>query len=206
MKTNAESNLPLEPGLEPAVFPVTGLGTPVCSPGMPDARNPQRSNPPASPHADLPPLPDSVPGAVAVPANRQREALDFLHHEGAGQDHAAPTENVTIPGGTVTITESAEALFRAIAPRKQLFYRGGVVVELVNEGEGYTVQVLDAVAAQSRFEKYVWFFKNVKAGEGFTPARTTINELTAKQYLKSRSSRTSVGEFGCFLGLGSELN
>ena len=73
--------------------------------------------------------------------------------------------HITIPGGPVTITESAETLFTAIAPRKQLFYRGGVVVELVNEGEGYTVQVLDAVAAQSRFEKYVRFFKNTKVGD-----------------------------------------
>ncbi|MEI6782853.1 MAG: hypothetical protein WCQ21_18250, partial [Verrucomicrobiota bacterium] len=47
-----------------------------------------------------------------------------------------PVVNVTVPGGPVTITESAEALFRAIALKKQLFYRGGVVVELVNEDEG----------------------------------------------------------------------
>jgi len=97
--------------------------------------------------------------------------------------------NITIPGGPVTITESAEALFTAIGPRKQLFYRGGVVVELINEGEGFTVQVLDAVAAQSRFEKYVRFYKNAKVGNLNMPTPTTISETTAKQYLKSEACR-----------------
>ena len=81
-------------------------------------------------------------------------------------------------------------MFTAIGPRKQLFYRGGVVVELVNEGEGYTVQVLDAVAAQSRFEKYVRFSKNTRMGNLNMPTPTTISETTAKQYLKSEACRT----------------
>ncbi len=63
------------------------------------------------------------------------------------------------------------------------------MVELVNEGEGYSVQVLDAVAAQSRFEKYVRFFKNSKVGETVMPVPTTISEATAKQYLKTDACR-----------------
>ena len=59
---------------------------------------------------------------------------------------------VTIPGGAVTITESAEALFSVIGPRQQLFYRGGVVVEIRSEGEGVEVSILDPVSAQSRFD------------------------------------------------------
>src|ERR1035438_1147668 len=142
----------------------------------------------AAPGHELPPLPD-MPGLVANPPDPQRAAVEFLRHEGGDQGHADPVANVTIPGGPVTITESAEALFTAIAPRKQLFYRGGVVVELINEGEGFTVQVLDAVAAQSRFEKYVRFFKNAKVGDQNMPAPTTISETTAKQYLKSEACR-----------------
>src|ERR1035438_6843759 len=142
----------------------------------------------ASDPEPLPPLPD-VPGLVSNPPDPQRAALEFLSPEGEDQGHADPVANVTIPGGPVTITESAEALFTAIAPRKQLFYRGGVVVELINEGEGFTVQVLDAVAAQSRFEKYVRFFKNAKVGDQNMPATTTISETTAKQYLKSEACR-----------------
>src|ERR1039458_2227401 len=144
---------------------------------------------PASDREALPPLPD-VPGLVANPPDHQRAALDFLSPEAGDQGHADPVANVTIPGGPVTITESAEALFTAIGPRKQLFYRGGVVVELVNEGEGYTVQVLDAVAAQSRFEKYVRFSKNTRMGNLNMPTPTTISETTAKQYLKSEACRT----------------
>lgn len=137
----------------------------------------------------LPPLPD-IPGLVANPPNPLRAALEFLRHEGEDQGDADPVVNVTIPGGPVTITESAEALFTAIAPRKQLFYRGGVVVELVNEGEGYTVQVLDAVAAQSRFEKYVRFSKNTRVRNLNVRTPTTINETTAKQYLRSEACLT----------------
>src|ERR1035438_1670881 len=143
----------------------------------------------ASDPEPLPPLPD-VPGLVSNPPDPQRAALEFLSPEGEDQGHADPVANVTIPGGPVTITESAEALFTAIGPRKQLFYRGGVVVELVNEGEGYTVQVLDAVAAQSRFEKYVRFYKNSRVRNLNMPTPTTISETTAKQYLRSEACRT----------------
>jgi hypothetical protein len=133
-------------------------------------------------------LPD-IPGLVANPPDHPRAALEFLRQEGGEEGQADPVANVTIPGGPVTITESAEALFAAIGPRKQLFFRGGVVVELVNEGEGYTVQVLDAVAAQSRFEKYVRFSKNTRVGNLNMPTPTTISETTAKQYLKSEACR-----------------
>ncbi len=63
------------------------------------------------------------------------------------------------------------------------------MVELINEGEGYTVDVLNAVAAQSRFEKYVRFFKTTKVGERYMPVPTTISETIAKQYLKSEACR-----------------
>ena len=155
---------------------------------MSEATNPQNpARPGSSAPEGLPPLPDS-PAATNTQAP-QRAALQFLRHEGEDQGHADPVANITIPGGSVTITESAEALFTAIAPRRQLFYRGGAVVELVSEGEGYTVQVLDAVAAQSRFEKYVRFFKNAKVGDRYMPTQTTISETTAKQYLKSEACR-----------------
>jgi hypothetical protein len=144
---------------------------------MPEAGNPQHSN------QDLPPLPEG--GPPESNPSQQARALEFLSQTEDQTGRAA----VTIPGGSVTITESAEELFTAIAPRKQLFYRGGVVVELINEGEGFTVQVLDAVSAQSRFEKYVRFFKNTKVGDQYMPTPTTISETTAKQYLKSEACR-----------------
>jgi hypothetical protein len=153
---------------------------------MPEAGNPQNPDQPNSTPEWPPPLPEGGPPESNIP--QQRAALDFLR-QGEEPGHADRVVHVTIPGGRVTITESAEELFGAIAPRKQLFYRGGVVVELINEGEGFTVQVLDAVAAQSRFEKYVRFSKNTKVGDQYMPTPTTISETTAKQYLKSEACR-----------------
>ena len=115
--------------------------------------------------------------------------MDFLSSEPGANGPADLKPAITIPGGSITITKSAEDLFQAIAPKKKLFYRGGVVVELVNEGDGYTVQVLDPVAAQSRFENFVRFFKNTKVHERFMPLPTTISERIAKQYLKSEACR-----------------
>ncbi len=156
---------------------------------MPEAGNPQNPNQPGNSTPERPPpLPEGGPPESNV-QHRQTAALEFLRHEAGDQGRADRVVNITIPGGPVTITESAEALFTAIGPRKQLFYRGGVVVELINEGEGFTVQVLDAVAAQSRFEKYVRFYKNAKVGNLNMPTPTTISETTAKQYLKSEACR-----------------
>lgn len=95
---------------------------------------------------------------------------------------------VIIPGDATTITESAESLFKEIVPFKQLFYRGGVVVDLRQEGAEYEMEVLDAVTAQSRFEKYVQFVKANKKGQGCKHA--IISEAIAKQYLKSDACRS----------------
>src|SRR5438045_1538023 len=66
---------------------------------------------------------------------------------------------VMVPGGRISNSESAQRLFEAIAPQRELFYRGGAVVELVNNGNGHSIEVIKAAAAQSRFEKYVRFFR-----------------------------------------------
>src|SRR5690242_7797874 len=94
---------------------------------------------------------NSDQAAPANPPGVQQQAQQFLRRQPPRRELPA----VTIPGGAISITESAEALFTAIAPTRELFYRGGVVVELVREAEGFQVHVLDAASAQSRFEKYV---------------------------------------------------
>ncbi|MEN9678586.1 MAG: hypothetical protein RIS76_4482, partial [Verrucomicrobiota bacterium] len=96
---------------------------------------------------------------------------------------------VTLPGKSMTITASAEMLFQAIAPTNTLFYRGGTVMELIHGEKGPEFSVLDAVAAQSRFEKYAIFHKmpNVLGQRG-EPA--VLTEAQAKQYLKSEACRT----------------
>lgn len=97
---------------------------------------------------------------------------------------------VTLPGRSMTITASAEMLFQAIAPTNTLFYRGGTVMELIHGEKGPEFSVLDAVAAQSRFEKYAMFHKPPRVigqGQG-EPA--VLTEAQAKQYLKSEACRT----------------
>ena len=95
---------------------------------------------------------------------------------------------VRIPGGDFTVTASAEKLFKAIAESRRVFYRGGLVVELVNDGDSLVVDPLDAAAAVSRFEKYCRFVKEAKRDD--QPEFTNISETTAKQYLKSEAART----------------
>ena len=134
---------------------------------------------------------DSQEQPNATPVNSEQQHIRQLVQRLAANGDTKPL--VKIAEGMVTITESAEALFKAIAPTKQLFYRGGVVVELVQEGEGYEVKVLDAVAAQSRFEKYVRFVKQPTLNAPVQP--TNISESKAKQYLKSEACRKLLPEF-----------
>jgi hypothetical protein len=126
-------------------------------------------------------------------AELQESIREFLRREGRlpePDEPLWPVLFVNIPGGRVKITQSAERLFEAIAPRKKLFYRGGVVVELVNEGDGHAVEVLDAVSAQSRFEEYVEFFKEFQSEPGtYVTKPTVISKATAEQYLKSEPCR-----------------
>ena len=93
--------------------------------------------------------------------------------------------DVIVPGNGVTISASAEQLLD-IAPKHKLFYRGGRVVELIEDANGDCIEILDAAAAQSRFEDYVQFKKISKTGNVTTHTPTNINETKAKAYLKSR--------------------
>ncbi len=115
------------------------------------------------------------------------QAREFLEQPRVTTTDTLPV--VTIPGGAVTITESAEALFRAIAPHRHLFYRSGLVLELVSDDSETVTQVLDSVSAQSRFEKYVRFVKPVRAADQMLPSPTNISEAVAKQYLRSEACR-----------------
>ncbi len=147
------------------------------TPGTAGASSPAPTSP--SPHPQVP---------LVVAPGPLEQAREFLEQPRVTTTDTLPV--VTIPGGAVTITESATELFRAIAPHRELFYRGGVVVELVTEEGGSTTQVLDAAAAQSRFEKYVRFVKPVRAPEQMLPSRTNISETIARQYLRSEACRT----------------
>jgi len=124
------------------------------------------------------------------PSPAQQAGRDYLASAGASAtDHVPRAKGmVLVPGGRTSITESAQRLFEEIAQWKELFYRGGAVVELLNEGNGHSVEAIRPVAAQSRFEKYVDFCKPGKAPTD-PWVRTTINKAQAEAYLSSAECR-----------------
>lgn len=110
-------------------------------------------------------------------------------------DEALP--ELTVPGGSMTISESARQLFNYIAPTTKVFIRAGMVVRL-NPGDRKNETILKELqpaTAQSAFEKYVRFMKSVKVSAkdyGLVP--TTITEALAKSYLASDEARELLPE------------
>ena len=124
----------------------------------------------------------------------QQAAAEFLASQGrapASTPKVKPT--VMVPGRGNSNSSSARQLFEAVADSRELFYRGGVVVELVNQGNGHSIEVLKPAAAQSRLEKYADF-----ARAGATPhdpaTPTTINKALAEMYLNSAECRELLPE------------
>jgi hypothetical protein len=93
-----------------------------------------------------------------------------------------------VPHDGYKVSASAESLFEAVAQSQRIFYRGGAVVELVNDENEYISQPLIPAAAVTRFEKYVTFEKPGSGGGAST--LTNITEQTAKLYLKSEAAQT----------------
>lgn len=118
------------------------------------------------------------------PSAAQQAAQDFV------EQHAAPTlqPRIMIPHDGYKISASAQDLFTEIAKSGRIFYRGGAVVELLEDpDDGFISQPLVPAAAVSRFENYVCF---TKPGKGNAAATlTNISEQTAKLYLKTDAAR-----------------
>ena len=117
-------------------------------------------------------------------------ASEFLRSRQQGTSQQASGPNpasrwVNVPGENTTNSQSARKLFEEIASHHELFYRGGAVVELVNEGNAHSIAILKPTAAQSRFERYVTFKKKGKSGDVNTP----INRALAEMYLNSSECR-----------------
>ena len=106
---------------------------------------------------------------------------------------AAGTDILVLPSGSVTITEAATNLFQRIAPTHTLFYRGGVVVMLVQAQQGgLALEVVGPPAARSLFEKYAQFmvWRAGKGEDGKAVLKpTTIPEEMARAFLESEVAR-----------------
>jgi len=67
--------------------------------------------------------------------------------------------HVILPSDDVTISNTAEDLFKLMGPSHQVFMRGGAVVTLVKRDDGLlALDILRPAAARSLFEKYARLF------------------------------------------------
>src|SRR5687768_16394834 len=94
---------------------------------------------------------------ATVPSPNDIPDRNFLHRHESVPDKP----RVLVPGREITISQSAEQLFASIADSEEMFYRGGVVVEVQHETDGYTLNPVRPAGATSRFEKYVHFIKRM---------------------------------------------
>ena len=92
---------------------------------------------------------------------------------------------VTLPGGKVTITETATNLYNQIADRYQIFVRGKVAVSLCRSMTGELVlEPLNPSAARSLFEKFATFWVWRKGrGSADVKKPTIMPEETARAIL-----------------------
>lgn len=118
-------------------------------------------------------------------------AEDTLLEQAAEVGAANLDKSVILPGSGVTITATAQALFKLIAPTKTLFIRGGAVVGIVENNGALELEIISATAARSRFETYTAFYVWRSGGEGEPVLKPAIvaQEL-ASALLASDEART----------------
>jgi hypothetical protein len=132
---------------------------------------------------------------TATPPTRPAVAPRFAIPGRSNPDDApeAPARvilpSVRVPVDGVSISASARELFTVIAAKQDLFYRGGMVVRLIQEEGQTAVEPLRDEAAQSCFEKYVRFTKRRKAIDMWLDNPVNITKAMAKQYLASDECR-----------------
>ena len=110
--------------------------------------------------------------------------VGIIDPETAEQIKANQKPPVIVPGGVTSISESAEKLYREIAPSEQLFLRDGNVCQLIESDGVRKLELLKPAAACSRFEDFVRFLKPAKTKDGttlFVPE--VISKETAEKYL-----------------------
>jgi len=108
----------------------------------------------------------------------------------ADENNASDLPIVVLPSGDVTITEAATKLFTLIGPTKQLFVRGGGVMQLVLRDDGLlALEILSPDAARSAFEKYarLYIWRSGANGEPVLKPVTCSHDM-AEALLQSREA------------------
>jgi phage/plasmid primase-like uncharacterized protein len=103
---------------------------------------------------------------------------------------SASPEIIVLPSGAVSISESARVIFQRIAPMRTLFWRGGVLVELVEVDCVQGLDVLKPEKFRSDVEKIGQLYAYRAAGKGepaLKPAKMSLDD--AKAILAASESR-----------------
>jgi len=107
-----------------------------------------------------------------------------LDEETLNQMKRAEKPTVVVPGGSVTISQSAEELYGHIAPHEKLFLRDGNVYQLLEKHGQKVLELLKPASACSKFEEFVNFGKWIKDDEGKPKlVPTVLNKEAAEKYL-----------------------
>ena len=94
---------------------------------------------------------------------------------------AAPSV-IVLPSGSVSISESARALFQRIGPSKTLFWRGGALVELVKVDDVEALDVVKPDAFRTRAEKFGFLVSWRTDGNGkpvLKPSKMSLDDSRA---------------------------
>jgi hypothetical protein len=73
---------------------------------------------------------------------------------------------IILPSGSVSISDSARQIFSRIAPTRTLFWRGGAIVEMVEQDGVSSLEILKPEAFRSRAERHGQVFAWRCDGEG----------------------------------------
>lgn len=117
-------------------------------------------------------------------------AAGVIDSETAKQIEETQKPVVVIPGGEMSVSQSASNLYNAIAPTKQLYLRDGNVCQVVESDGIVKLELLKPAAACSRFEDFVRFAKRITSKSGGTTLTPeVISKDTAEKYLAADARR-----------------
>jgi hypothetical protein len=112
---------------------------------------------------------------------------------------AAPSI-IVLPSGSVSISESARAIFERIGPSQTLFWRGGALVELVTVDGVAALDVVKPDAFRTRVEKFGNLFAWRTDGNGnpsLKPSKLALDD--AKAMLAATEAREYLPAIGSVL-------
>ena len=117
-------------------------------------------------------------------------------HPEPEQDESEPQRSgsaefsiIVLPSGAVSISESARAIFAKIEKLRNLFWRGGTLVELSETGGVSSLEILRPEKFRSDVEKLgrLWAWRAAKSGPVLAHARMSLDD--AKAILASSEAR-----------------